>query len=1624
MNATTGGITKKRKKSDAKPQSQINKCLNEKRRRFQENEFIEELAVLISSTDMSSGKTDKCQILQRTVDQIQHLQRQEGNNSHAVQQGEVSSSNPSILSNDQVGPILLEALDGFLFVVNTEGRVEFVTDNIQQYINYTKEDVLGKDIYNIIHHGDHQAFMPSLMPMSIGWTSEPQVQSRNRTFNCRFLVKPPDDQEESIEEKQQRISKYESMQICSAILPNTNDHLDNNDVTSESSDIGPCVMCVARRISYVEKPSNTASIQQFTLKLDTTGCIINVDTSWLSSSYTQYIKKEELIGINVQDLCHPNDLSKFTAHLKDTLQRGEGETSMYQLRVGPETFVNVQTKSKIFGANPSNIHETDFIMSTYSIIGDNDLTPNEGGQLSNSKVCSGHSSNHCANNSSNNNSNNNNNVGGPLMSVVHVNGQVSGMNSRTTNNQSVPFGTSTTTTTTTTTSDSCNSLGPATTNNPFNNYSNVDLELEFFPNSSWELDSSSGCADNTITRPESRNTGPSNSRPPSQPAPSSSPQAAFTTNSTVTSHCSPLRAYSPTTMIGAHSFSNSFSFSPLQDSPTSLLSVPGVTNGGGNGNTSASTSASGTSIGKDTRGCSTPSSHSIDSIGSTAAASSSIGVNASSALSPTGSTTITSMTSATGTSPGSSTSTTIMSSLTGAITASQSTPPTTTANSSNAVSPVVSMSGSNVGVNTSTNLMTTPESQSSLSSTADSGRLRNLLTRNHVSNDDTQDSSNNDSENQNEHKILKILLNQQDEDDYHSEHSAKVRSNIGIAPKPPVEHSGNNMLLQLLNEKSDEDDETRASSKKQHELLQQLLKDNDDERKMQQEQKSRDDDTLLRSLGFKSSGPSTSQKNDHGHGSTQTSGQKRPGEDGDLNMSVKRSMDNSHQVSSSGSSNRVTNSKLWEKNKMLASLLAKEPSQPTTIPPIPASVISATPQDKLPRVADRLKQQQQQQPWTGSGMQSVGSTATTTVATSARTPLQNQSRQLPRQATNIYLNHMLSHERPQMSPMDSEFAGGGGGGGGGGGSSGDFRTPVTESNTWDNQSSDPALSELLDQVIEFVPDEVITDSSTIASLLDVIEQPQNNPMNEKMAINAIQKSLMLCESAVNSTSSTITMPSTPPAYSSALGSGTSVTTAHNYQPPPMYQQQQQTRARFTGQAGIRQPASQFQQQQQLQFNQQRQKLLQQHRQEQQRHEQQLKNRLLQQQQHQQVVIPSNATAPDQIPSIQNIDNLLNNAVAPNVSLQRTGVSDSQMSPGYGGSVQLSNSHRISHSYSHPSTINQHAVVNNNFNSGQPISAASRLSPHSSAAMMTFAHHQALSPRVSQGNYGNNQRMFNVNPVRPQQQQQQQQPTATQQLQQQRSMPSPGTAVPARQSPFPAEAFPPPASPTASQFPPVPNPGNTNPTAQYRLQRASSTPTTTTQLPGGVVSPRHYGSVNKDQQSLMSPGHQRAGCPPPPTPTHNHQHSMTNNQQQHYTNQQQQQQQQQHNSMLYRNTGNSIINNPDVQNNQFCYDQGTVPGYPTRPEDTRSMSSSNSAGHQMGGNTTGLGSTRSEFVRQELRAVVGARTQQRVPNNIQNNVMEHSNVMEHAHNNVIGQVSQDDLDVLGLSAYEASTCDYY
>lgn len=107
------------------------------------------------------------------------------------------------------------------------------------------------------------------------------------------------------------------------------------------------------------------------------------------------------------------------------------------------------------------------------------------------------------------------------------------------------------------------------------------------------------------------------------------------------------------------------------------------------------------------------------------------------------------------------------------------------------------------------------------------------------------------------------------------------------------------------------------------------------------------DDPLLKSLGFRSGTSSPAESVGRG-GRKRPSSEEAGGSQDESNVaplpakrasvSLLDTLPPSTSVSSSG------NSKLCEKNRMLASLLAQRPSTPATIPPVPASIISATPQ--------------------------------------------------------------------------------------------------------------------------------------------------------------------------------------------------------------------------------------------------------------------------------------------------------------------------------------------------------------------------------------------------------------------------------------------------------------------------------------------------------------------------------------------------------------------------------------------------------------------------------------------------------------------------------------------------------
>ena len=425
----------KRRKSDTKQHIQLNKCLNEKRRREQENIYIEELAELISASlsDMSSlsVKPDKCAILQETVKQIRIIKQQgvDGQcgldvcgpivSADDLQASEVSSSRPTILANDVLGPLLLEALDGFLFIVNTDGVIEFVSENVQQFLRYGQTELVGKSIYNIIHVGDHPRFSSNLLPMSaIGsgysWpesqsastssTASTAGVSKSRCFNSRFMVKPEKEEQflsdgddsdpeftslKTSANGQQSTggqtldtnkSKFENMQISAVLVPSLESKRQSQassptpGTTAGTSADENCLVCVARRIPVTDKSAANVVVEQFTTRLDLTGKILAIDTSGVSSTYSQYLNKD-LVGKPILELCHPNDFQRVSTHLKEALSSRSNVTSgIYRLMVTNDKYVHVQTKSKMFSGNPSVSVEgaVDFIMATHSIIRDSE----------------------------------------------------------------------------------------------------------------------------------------------------------------------------------------------------------------------------------------------------------------------------------------------------------------------------------------------------------------------------------------------------------------------------------------------------------------------------------------------------------------------------------------------------------------------------------------------------------------------------------------------------------------------------------------------------------------------------------------------------------------------------------------------------------------------------------------------------------------------------------------------------------------------------------------------------------------------------------------------------------------------------------------------------------------------------------------------------------------------------------------------------------------------------------------------------------------------------------------------------------------------------------------------------
>lgn len=146
--------------------SRENHCEIERRRRNKMTAYITELSDMVPTCSALARKPDKLTILRMAVAHMKAL-RGTGNTSTD------GTYKPSFLTDQELKHLILEAADGFLFVVTCDtGRVIYVSDSVAPVLNQPQSEWFGSCIFDNIHAEDVEKVREQLS------TQEPQNTGR------------------------------------------------------------------------------------------------------------------------------------------------------------------------------------------------------------------------------------------------------------------------------------------------------------------------------------------------------------------------------------------------------------------------------------------------------------------------------------------------------------------------------------------------------------------------------------------------------------------------------------------------------------------------------------------------------------------------------------------------------------------------------------------------------------------------------------------------------------------------------------------------------------------------------------------------------------------------------------------------------------------------------------------------------------------------------------------------------------------------------------------------------------------------------------------------------------------------------------------------------------------------------------------------------------------------------------------------------------------------------------------------------------------------------------------------------------------------------------------------------
>uniref|UniRef100_A0A4W4FZE6 Aryl hydrocarbon receptor nuclear translocator 2 n=1 Tax=Electrophorus electricus TaxID=8005 RepID=A0A4W4FZE6_ELEEL len=363
----------------------------ERRRRNKMTQYITELSDMVPTCSALARKPDKLTILRMAVSHMKSM-RGTGNTSTD------GAYKPSFLTEQELKHLILEAADGFLFVVAAEtGRVIYVSDSVTPVLNHPQSEWFGSTLYEQVHPDDvdklreqlstsENSMTGRILDLKTGTVKKEGQQSSmrmcmgsRRSFICRMRCGTAPLDHISLNRLSNMRKRYRnglgpskegeaqySVVHCTGYIkawPPAGMTIPEED-TEAGQTSKYCLVAIGRlqvTSSPVSMDMNGLSVPtEFLSRHNSDGIITFVDPRCINVIGYQ---PQDLLGKDILEFCHPEDQS----HLRESFQqvvklKGQVLSVMYRFRMKNREWMLIRTSSFTF-QNPYS-DEIEYIICT------------------------------------------------------------------------------------------------------------------------------------------------------------------------------------------------------------------------------------------------------------------------------------------------------------------------------------------------------------------------------------------------------------------------------------------------------------------------------------------------------------------------------------------------------------------------------------------------------------------------------------------------------------------------------------------------------------------------------------------------------------------------------------------------------------------------------------------------------------------------------------------------------------------------------------------------------------------------------------------------------------------------------------------------------------------------------------------------------------------------------------------------------------------------------------------------------------------------------------------------------------------------------------------------------------